>query len=55
MDVDLEEGGNQILRSATPDADGVVFNAKPGQTYFYVFYDSKTKKVAKGGKFEWRY
>ena len=55
VDVDLEEGGNQILRQATPDADGVVFNAKPGQTYFYVFYDSKTKKVAKGGKFEWRY
>ena len=54
VDVYVEQNGNQILRRATPDADGIVFNAKAGQPYFYVFFDSKTKKVAKGGKFEWK-
>ena len=35
-------------------ADGVVFDAKAGQPYFYVFFDTKTKRIEKGGKFEWK-
>ena len=54
VEVDINADGNQILRRATLDAEGVVFNAQAGQLYFYVFFDSKTKHVAKGGKFEWR-
>ena len=54
VEVDIKADGNQILRRATPDADGVVFNAQAGQPYFYVFFDSKTKHVAKGGKFKWK-
>ena len=54
VEVEVQADGNQILRRATPDAEGAVFHARAGQPYFYVFYDSKTKRVAKGGKFEWR-
>ena len=54
VEVDVDQNGNQILHSALPSADGVVFDAKPGQPYFYVFFDTKTKRIEKGGKFEWR-
>ena len=54
VEVEVQADGNQILRWATPDANGAVFHAQAGQPYFYVFFDSKTKHVAKGGKFEWR-
>ena len=50
--VDVKDG-NSKLREALPTADGVVFDASTGQPYVYVFYDSKTKRVAKGGKFQW--
>ena len=55
VEVEVTEGGNQILRKAFPSATGVVFHAAPSQPYFYVFFDSKTKKIAKGGKFEYVY
>ena len=45
------ETGNQILEQADPSANGVVFVPTPGEKYFYVFFDSKIKKIAKGGKF----
>ena len=54
VEVDVDQNGNQILRSALPSADGVVFDAKAGQPYFYVFFDTKTKRIEKGGKFEWK-
>lgn len=49
--VELEMSGNQRLMKASPNAVGYIFKPLPGQAYFYVFYDSKTKKIAKGGKF----
>ncbi len=49
--VELEMSGNQRLMKASPNAAGYIFKPLPGQAYFYVFYDSKTKKIAKGGKF----
>ena len=49
--VELEMSGNQRLMKASPNAAGYIFKPIPGQAYFYVFYDSKTKKIAKGGKF----
>ena len=55
VEVEVAEDGNQILKSALPSAKGVVFHASPAQPYFYVFFDSKTKKIAKGGKFEFVY
>ena len=54
VEVEVQADGNQILHSALPSADGVVFDAKPGQPYFYVFFDTKTKRIEKGGKFEWK-
>ena len=49
--VEIDEKGNQILTEALPSAAGVYFQPRQGHVYFYVFYDSKTKKIAKGGKF----
>ena len=37
---------------AIPSAAGVYFTAVPGDAYFYVFFNSKTKRVERGGKFE---
>ncbi len=50
--VELDEDGNQKLISALPSAAGVYFAPPTNQVLFYVFFDSKTKKVAKGGKFQ---
>ena len=49
--VETDEKGNKTLVNALPSANGVYFSARPGNVYFYVFFDSKTKKIAKGGKF----
>ena len=49
--VEIDEKGNQILVDALPSAAGAYFQAKPEHIYFYVFFDSKTRKIAKGGKF----
>jgi len=49
--VEVDQQGEQRLLRADPGADGIIFTAAPGKIYFYVFYDSKTKKIAKGGKF----
>ena len=49
--VHTDMNGNQRLLVAEPYAEGVTFKPVPGQPYFYVFFDSKTKKIAKGGKF----
>ena len=49
--VEIDEKGNQILVDALPSAAGAYFQPIPEHIYFYVFYDSKTKKIAKGGKF----
>ncbi len=50
--VEVDEDGNQKLVSALPSAAGVYFAPPTNQVLFYVFFDSKTKKVAKGGKFQ---
>ena len=49
--VEIDGKGNQKLVDALPSAAGVYFHAKPGNVYFYVFFDSKTRRIAKGGKF----
>ena len=49
--VEIDEKGNQKLVDALPSAAGVYFHARPKHIYFYVFFDSKTRKIAKGGKF----
>jgi hypothetical protein len=53
MDVTVEqdqEGGQRLMR-ADSGAAGVTFAPQKGKVYFYVFFDSKTKQIAKGGKF----
>ena len=52
-DVTVElQDGNQILREASPQADGASFRVPQCNTpYFYVVFDTKNKRVAKGGKF----
>ena len=50
--VEVDEDGNQKLVSALPSAAGAYFAPPTNQVLFYVFFDSKTKKVAKGGKFQ---
>ena len=40
------------LLYAIPSAAGVYFTAVQGEAYFYVFFNSKTKRVERGGKFE---
>ena len=54
-DVEVEVGtdGNQRIVNVLPSAGGLIYDAPQGQALFYVFFDSKTKKIAKGGKFEW--
>lgn len=51
VEVRIEDNGNQRLMSAVPQADGVYFTAVSGEPYFYVFFDSKNQRIAKGGKF----
>ena len=53
VEVAVDQMGNQKLVSASPNADGLVYTAPEGQLMFYVFFDSKTKKIEKGGKFGW--
>ena len=53
VEVVVDQQGNQKLISASPSAEGLVYTAPEGQLMFYVFFDSKTKKIAKGGKFGW--
>ena len=43
--VEIDEKGNQILVDALPSAAGAYFQAKPEHIYFYVFFDSKTRKI----------
>jgi hypothetical protein len=49
--VEVDTEGAQRLIEADRDAQGVLFTPQIGKMYFYVFFDSKTKKIAKGGKF----
>jgi hypothetical protein len=49
--VEINQQGEQSLMRADNGAAGVTFTPASGQMYFYVFFDSKTKKIAKGGKF----
>lgn len=53
VEVMVDAQGNKKLISAFPSADGLVYTAPEGLPMFYVFFDSKTKKIAKGGKFGW--
>lgn len=50
--VEITADGDQRLVDINPDANGVVFEVPVMRTpYFYVFFDTKQKRVAKGGKF----
>lgn len=50
--VEISAEGDQQLVSVEPDAEGVIFDVPVENTpYFYVFFDTKQKRVAKGGKF----
>lgn len=53
VEVAVEADGNQRIVNVLPSADGLIYTAPEGHALFYVFFDSKTKKIAKGGKFEW--
>ena len=52
VEVQVDDNGNQRIVSAQPYAEGVYFDAPAGERFFYVFFDSKTKRLAKGGKFQ---
>lgn len=50
--VEITPEGDQRLVDINPNANGVVFDVPVMRTpYFYVFFDTKQKRVAKGGKF----
>lgn len=50
--VEVDGEGKQHLVEAYPTADGYDFRVPElGKTYFYVFFDVRHKRVAKGGKF----
>lgn len=50
--VEVEADGNQRIVDVSPTANGVDFEVPQMRTpYFYVFFDTKQKRVAKGGKF----
>lgn len=51
VEVGIDTNGNQRILSVKPSAAGLIFDAPEGQYMFYVFFDSKTKKIEKGGKF----
>lgn len=51
VEVGIDADGNQRIISVQPSAAGLIFEAPEGQHMFYVFFDSKTKKIEKGGKF----
>lgn len=51
VEVGIDTNGNQRIISVKPSAAGLIFDAPEGQYMFYVFFDSKTKKIEKGGKF----
>ncbi|MBR3408615.1 MAG: hypothetical protein IKG86_07215 [Paludibacteraceae bacterium] len=53
VEVGIDADGNQRIISVQPSAAGLVYNAPEGQYMFYVFFDSKTKKITKGGKFQY--
>ena len=54
-DVDVfihpDNSDEKRLLYANPSADGVYFKAIPGELYFYVYFNSKTKRVEPGRKF----
>ena len=52
VEVDVDAPGNQKLLKAYSNAAGVVFEATTIQPFIYVFYNSQTKRVGRGGKFE---
>lgn len=52
VEVMIDDKGNQKILSVKPGAAGLIYEAPYGQMMFYVFFDSKTKKIAKGGKFQ---
>lgn len=49
--VEVDDEGNQILVEALPSAAGYLYTPPVNEALFYVFFDSKTKRIAKGGKF----
>ena len=51
VEVGRDQNDEQFLLKANREAQGVTFRPIPGKVYFYVFFDSKTKKIAKGAKF----
>lgn len=51
MTVEVDAEGNRTLVAATPDCAGfIVDSLQPNTIYFYTFFNSINKKVAKGGK-----
>lgn len=53
VEVAIDEDGNQRIVRVLPSAAGLVYNAPAGQHLFYVFFNSKTKRIEKGGKFQY--
>ena len=51
----MENMEKVMVLSKDPGAEGIYFTPEVGKTYFYVFFDSKTKRIAKGGKFEFNH
>lgn len=49
--VEVDADGKKRIVEVLPSADGYIFTAAPGQPYFYVFFDTRTKRIAKGSKF----
>lgn len=49
--VEVDADGKKRIVEVLPSADGYIFTAAPGQPYFYVFFDTRTKRIAKGNKF----
>ena len=53
VEVEINEDGQQVIKegSVPNDAVGADYVAQPGMPFVYIFYNSNTKRIGKGGKY----
>ena len=53
VEVELNENGEQIIKegSVPNDAIGADYVSQPGEPFIYMFYNSNTKRIGRGGKY----
>ena len=53
VEVEHNENGEQVIKegSVPNDAIGADYVAQPGMPFVYIFYNSNSKRIGKGGKY----